>query len=123
MEINLGHSIIVLRKDDVIQVECTNHSYSVDDLKEINAVIAKICNGKKKLLLGIFSEFSDIDTGGREYMASDETTQHSIAEAYILKSLSQKILANFYLTVNKPNVPTKFFSNITAAEKWLKSFV
>lgn len=123
MKINLSHTLLVLRDDDVIQMDCDNHYYTLSDLKEINEALTTLAGGKRKLLLVIANEFSDIDKDSREYMATDESTQHSIAEAYVIKSLSQKIIANFYLRINKPKVPTMIFTNLSSAEKWLKSFL
>jgi hypothetical protein len=47
---------------------------------------------------------------------------YSSADAFVLKSMSQKILANFYLKINKPERPTKFFNDSETALTWLKKF-
>ena len=52
-------------------------------------------------------------------MADVERTIKSFSS---IKSLAHKILASFYLKINKPVVPTCFFNNKIDAEKWLKSF-
>ncbi|MDF2449327.1 MAG: hypothetical protein K0R26_1831 [Bacteroidota bacterium] len=48
---------------------------------------------------------------------------YSSADAFVLKSMSQKILANFYLKINKPERPTKFFNDSETALTWLKKFI
>jgi len=50
---------------------------------------------------------------------SKSGSKYKIADAFIIHTLSQKIIANFYLKIQKPVVPTKFFSNSMDAEKWL----
>jgi len=44
-----------------------------------------------------------------------------MADAFVIKSLSQKIVANLMIKINKPSVPTRFFDKIEDAEKWLLS--
>lgn len=55
-------------------------------------------------------------------MATDESTQFSIVEAYVISSLAHKILGNFYMRMNKPSVPTRFFTEIKIAEEWLNTY-
>ncbi len=123
MRVDLIHSEMLFREDGVLQINVRDHNYITKDLKEINAAQGKITNGGKCLVLVIGSEFANIDSEAREYMASDESTQYSIAEAYVIRSLAHKILANFYLKVNKPGVPTKFFSDAKLAEEWLRTYL
>lgn len=121
MEVNLKHSLIFLRPDDIIQVNCSDHTYKVKDIKDIVETQGKVAGGQKKRLLIIAHEFTNIESDAREFMARDENTIYSIAEAYVIKSLGQRILANFYLRVNKPSVPSMFFTDVNSAERWLKN--
>lgn len=123
MRINLSHSEMFLRDDGVIQVNVTDHNYSKNDLMELNAAQGNICNGKRLPLLVITSIYANIDSDAREFMASIESTQYSSAEAYVIIGLGQKILANFYLKVNKPDVPTRFFTDLKLAEEWLQTYL
>ncbi len=47
-----------------------------------------------------------------------------IAEAILVKELHQRIIATFYLKLSKSlgNHPTKVFSNVNDAKKWLLTF-
>ena len=47
----------------------------------------------------------------------------SCADAYVLKSLAQKIIANFYIRLNKPKIPTNFFTDEDSAIEWLTTFL
>lgn len=123
MRIDLGHSEIFMRDDGIVQINSKNHNYDTQDLKEINVAQGKITKGKRCALLVIVDPFADIDSDAREYMACAEATQFSIAEAYVIRSLAQKILANFYLKVGKPEVPTRFFNEQNDAEDWLRSYL
>lgn len=43
------------------------------------------------------------------------------ASAIIVNNLAYKIIANFYMKVNKPKRPLKAFENLADAVKWLKT--
>ncbi len=120
MRIELSHSTLYLREDGILQLNSTNHVYTVADMKEINEAKYKLLEGKNAPLLVIASAYASVENDAREFMASDENQQQSSMEAFVICSLAQKILANFYLAVNKPKVPTRFFSDIISAEKWLQ---
>jgi hypothetical protein len=45
------------------------------------------------------------------------------ADAFVIYSLPQKLVGNFYLKVNKPPVPTRFFKTPEEAIRWLRKFV
>jgi len=123
MRIEMSHSQIFLRDDGVVQVNTTDHNYTVKDLKELNSAQGKISNGKKLPLLVITTHYANIESDAREFMASAESTQYSTAEAYVIIGLGQKILANFYMKVNKPGVSTRFFTDLKLAEEWLLSYL
>ncbi len=119
-KIDLKHSALFLRNDGVLEVLCSDHDYTENDIKEITLEIGKLTNGKKILLLVIGSRYSHFDSDARNYMATPESIQFSIAEAYVIQTLPQRLLLNFYIKVNKPAVPTRFFTEKNDAEKWLK---
>ena len=65
-----------------------------------------------------------IDKPAREYLASDEGTKGLSASAIVVNSTFSTFLGNFFLTVNRPRkMPVKIFTDVAAAEKWLKQFI
>ncbi len=65
-----------------------------------------------------FSNFSDIKPEMREWAADPKGNDYTFSDAIVIHSLSQKILADFYIRFNKPVKPTKVFFNLKSAEKW-----
>ncbi len=120
--INIGHTELFLRSDNIIQVNATDHLYSVEDIKAIHAAVNTIAGTKKALLLLVASNFTSIDPDARHYLSTPEAGAYSIAEAYVIKSLAQRILLNFLITVQGTPVPAKFFTEQETAVKWLKTF-
>jgi hypothetical protein len=123
MRIEMFHSEMFLREDGIVQVNTKNHTYTLQNLKDINAAQKKINGGIRRPLLVIAAPYANIDSDAREFAASVESTKHSAAEAFVINSLGHRIIANFYLKVNKPGVPTRFFSDVADAVKWLQTYL
>lgn len=84
----------------------------------------RILGGGKKfpnLITG--GDFIIVGQGVREYAATEEPNRYTIADAFVVKNLPQQLLVNFYITVNKPPRPTRFFTNENKAVSWLKQFL
>lgn len=82
--------------------------------------------------MGKKRHYAVIDFGGsltsttearKKYADSDYVNTYRIADAFIVKSLSVRIVANFFINVTKPKVRTKLFTNDEEAIKWLESVV
>lgn len=56
------------------------------------------------------------------FISKNKNNPFTKADAFVLSSLSHKILANFYLKMSPPERPTKFFSDEASALKWLSQF-
>ncbi|MBI3509419.1 MAG: hypothetical protein HY064_02065 [Bacteroidetes bacterium] len=56
----------------------------------------------------------------RKYFAEKTAQQQFLAVAVITRALPQRLLVNFYINVNQPNVPTKMFTDEESAMKWLR---
>lgn len=121
----LSHSTVLLRKDGILEVSCKNDfEYDVEHIREIlQAYSCLLKKGEKAPVLIVSEEYTSITSAGMKYSAGPEGTKYSKAEAFVIHSLFQKMLANFYLNFNKPKVPTRFFNEYTEAEKWLKNFL
>lgn len=61
-----------------------------------------------------------INKEARDYLAK-EGSQQIEAVAMIVGSPARKVMSNFYLAVNKPEVPTKLFISEEEAFDYLKS--
>lgn len=62
-----------------------------------------------------------ISKEARDYFAK-KGSDLIIASALLYDSPVHKIIANFYLQINKPVVPSKAFTNKEEALKWLEQF-
>lgn len=122
--ISLSHSEISLRKDGIVEITFKEGTQiGLSECEELIASYAKILEPKKYPLLHIVENYVILTKEAREFSVTDNGLRFSIAEAYVIHSLAHKLVINFYLKVNKPAVPTKFFGKKEDAEEWLFQFM
>ncbi len=55
---------------------------------------------------------------GNAYSKQNQHEFPKICSAFVVTSLAHRLIANFYLKINKPVNPSKLFKNIVDAESW-----
>lgn len=124
-QIDFEHSLILKRNDGIIEIRCADDfTYDVGHIKENHTYLKQISNGRKLLILNFTALFTFITAEARAYIAKGTHQDFIAAEAFLIHSLPQRILANFYTRVSKPKVYSNFFNykDKDAAEKWLMQF-
>lgn len=82
--------------------------------------LLKFTDNKKDLLLLIDAdEFINVTADGRKHIRALEPLVSIKARALVITALSQRILANFYIKIQKPIVTSKIFNNYESALAWL----
>jgi len=99
-----------------------NVEITVEDVDIIVTAQKKLC-GKKRPTLVICDDFSTTNAEVLKYVSKNTNFPFSLAGAFVIKSIAQKLLANFYLKFNFPERPTKFFNNKNDAIDWLKQYL
>ncbi len=93
------------------------------DIEEMGEMIEYV-----KGFIGERKHLALIDFGGsltstpearKQYADDPYIKAYRIADAFLVKSVSVRILANFFIKVTKPKVKTKLFSDEVEAVKWL----
>ncbi len=94
----------------------------IDDIHVIvNA--QKQLNGSKSPTLISGGQYSTTNTETLKYISINKNMPYSKCSAFIVSSMSQKLLGNFYLKIYKPQRPTRIFNNKTDAITWLKQYI
>lgn len=99
-------------------------------LKELNLPIAKqLVKDRIEFMNGqAYPSFFDIQKvesstkEARDYMAN-EGNELIVASAILVSSPVLRMMANFFIKVNKPKNPTQMFTSEEQALKWLKQFL
>ncbi len=99
-----------------------SEEFTVEDLKKlVNA--QKELGGEKLPVLVICAEHATTNSDLLKTISKNCNNPFSKADAFVIKSMAQKILANFYIKINQPERPTKFFNDKNEAVNWLKPFL
>ncbi len=107
-----GEGILVATINDDIEL-------TLQDILDHREIAARLTRNEPHCVLAIAGERTQATQEAREYAANNVPIGR-IAEAVVIKSLTVRILGNFYLQFHKPGVPTKMFDDRYEAMTWLK---
>lgn len=123
IKVELPYANVYKTSNGIVRVDFKdNCEISDKESKVICDHIWEMAEYKDALVLMVAGSGTEFDQSARNYSAGPEGTRYTLADAIVVVSLAHKLVANFYLRINKPRVPTRVFSNIKDAEKWLLSF-
>jgi len=95
----------------------------VAEIKEMIEYVKEFMGDKKHMALIDFGMSVGSTTEGRKvYAESDYILDNRIADAFLVRSLSVRLIANFFIRVTKPKIPTRLFTSEAEAFKWLEAF-
>lgn len=119
-KIELDHSKLILRNDQIVEIHLEDNFYfTLKESLEINEALIKITKSVPHKIIVIAGDLSLNDSDSRNFSSTKKASDPILAMALVTKSLPQKIMANFIMNFQKPLVPTRAFSEIKDAEKWL----
>lgn len=120
--IDLGFATVSLIEPNIINTNIIlKYTVTLDQAKLLLDAYIKIGNGQKLPHLITASKFVIMEKEVMEFISA-EANKYGKADAFVIHTLAQKIIGNFYLKFHKPKVPTKFFQSKEKALKWLKTF-
>lgn len=116
-------SKVALRADGILHISIKpEEEFTLDDYKELMDAALKIGNGRKFLNLISVGQDTIPDHETRNMSTSQKGSIYKIADAFVIHSLPQKLIGNFYMNFHKPVVPTRFFTKEEEAIEWLMKF-
>jgi hypothetical protein len=92
----------------------------VNDMLAIKKSNQAISEGAPYSVLVTSGHLSSISNEARTLTASNEFAEGTVAKALLINSIGHRIVGNFYLTVNKPVLPTQIFTEREKALDWLR---
>jgi hypothetical protein len=93
-----------------------------DTIQNKNAILT-LTRGSNYLALVDIRVNVTVSKEARAYAALAENNLGRIASAFIITSTANKLIGNFFINVNKPEIPTRIFSSEESATKWLNEFL
>lgn len=113
---------IMLRSDGITQINSKEDiQYTLIWTKQVHSTVNVLNENQPILILHVPGKHTNVDDESRKFLASEQGVHNRTAIAFVLQSLGQRLVANFYIKMNKPKVPTKFFNIQAEAESWLLS--
>jgi hypothetical protein len=125
----LAHRIIVpyyisYRDDGILFIRVSSEEEGTfERVQMMIQAIGEMVNYKKVPWLVKYDDFALPQKEKREFWSKLESVPYSSAEAYIISSLAERLISEFYLNIEKPKRPTKMFTNEKEAIEWLKTFI
>jgi hypothetical protein len=94
-----------------------------EGVKQVYKMLDEFTDGQRLKKLLIIGEHTDITKEARLLIVEENNVRKNriVAEAIVVHSFAQKLIANFYLALLKNIYPIQFFTERTKAEKWLRS--
>jgi hypothetical protein len=113
---------VTYRSDKIIHLHYLTDDMTLENSKEILKFTRLHSPWKLSPILLTGGDFISQDKESREFNGSTEVIQYCSAIAFLSDSLAKKILANFFISINKEKIPMKFFKTEEEAFKWLSQF-
>ncbi len=99
-----------------------NGAFGFEEL-ELLVEAQKVFGEKKLPVIVMCGEYSSTDIDFIKHLAKNENDPYSKADAFVLKSIAQKLIANFYIKIVIPERPAKFFNRRSDAYEWIRQFM
>jgi len=103
----------------IIAVGSSHQLHTLDHAIENTKIIAAIAGGIRRPFLIDMTKVKAMSKEAREYYAGPEPKKNITAVAIVTRSSVGKAVANFFLLLTKPSVPTRLFTELNEALEWL----
>jgi hypothetical protein len=124
MMIEIEEAIVSLREDGIVHVHFKEFVEITVELQgRMYDIYNEICGHDHKPFLFTADEFVSVTKEARNNSIIMEGLYPGSASAVLVTSIAYKLIANFYLIVNKPKSPYRVFNNEEDAVEWLKTYL
>jgi hypothetical protein len=114
-------SEVTLREDDVLLINVEKgKDFKLEDFNQLKKAANQLGKGRKFFNIIKIGTLTSPNEEAMEASCSVDGAEYKYADAFVISTLAQKLLGNLYMKYKKPTVPTRFFANIEAADKWIE---
>lgn len=121
-QIEIPEAFIHMRSDGIVFVRFKeNVTLDIALQERLVEVYRQIIGGGKANFIFLSDEGFFLTKEARENSITMENNSPVGASAIIVTNLASRIIANFFIKVNKPKIKYKLFGTVEDAAKWLNS--
>ena len=111
------------KHEDLYEIDVfANSEFGFAELRQLIEVQREM-GGTRLPVLVLCGEYTTSDVSFLKYLSKNGNDPYSSADAFVIQSIAQKLVANFYIKMVRPERPTKFFTGKEEAMKWLRQFM
>lgn len=120
----IGCAKMILREDGILHIHIkVDEVFEIADSVELVKARTSLVAGRRTPIIYTCTQFVIPSKEVREFVASESRSTLVLADAFVVNSLPQRLMANLFIRINKPVRPTKVFNNFGAACAWAKTFI
>jgi hypothetical protein len=113
---------VSVREEGLVYVKAfTNAEIGLEEAKEYHSMVAYLSLNKPHCTVIDISGVAYVSAEARKFL-QDQSSEwgNTLAVGVITNSFTSKMIANFFMTVNKPSYPIRVFSDVLLANQWAK---
>ena len=103
----------------IIAVASSHQLHTLEHAKENTMANAVLAGGVRRPFLIDMNKVKSMSKQAREYYAGPEPKKNITAVGIVTKSSVGKVVANFFLLLTQPLIPTRMFTDFKDAKEWL----
>ncbi len=110
-------------KENIIHVSFFDLAeIDIEDAKALKQEILRLSGANNYVLvLDSGKQRIDISHAARDFLVSDQQLNEKIiCQAYVAKSMSNKLIFHFFINFHKPDFPVQVFDSSPDALKWIE---
>lgn len=109
-------------EEGILHLIYSSKPLHLEAAKEIVHQRLELLAGRSMPHLADYTKGMAADKAARDYLANTEGVKGVSAGAIIIKNQIQKLLGNAYLTISRPTIPAKLFTEKKDALAWLSYY-
>lgn len=107
----------------ILEVTLQPHEFKVEDIEKILTKLEEFTSGAEYRVLINCVPGARTSFAGLRALAKATAMSYATAKAYVIHTSHQRLMANLFLLLFKPNKPVKFFRDEERARRWLSELV
>jgi hypothetical protein len=106
----------------LVAVSTPQNLHTLENAEENHRINVLLAAGKRRPFLIDMSHVKTMSRDARAFYAGTEPKDAITAVALLTQSAVSKVVANFFLRLTPPALPTRMFTDFAEAKNWLMQF-